>query len=182
MAATKGGRADPYVNHPLAVAALLATVAGIEDEHILAAALLHDTLEDTDATSIELRTQFGAAVVGYVQEVTDDKTLPKSERIRLLLARAPHMSHGAKLIKMADQIHNLQSLLDDPPVLWSMERRADYCSKASTVCRELAGTNRCLEALSAQVIGQCMARIGANTKRGAKRHGHRDRAQIPGKG
>ncbi len=74
------------------------------------AALLHDTVEDTDTTIDELEYMFGPTVARIVQEVTDDKSLPKEERKRLQVVHAPHRSHQAKLVKLADKLYNLRDL------------------------------------------------------------------------
>ena len=74
------------------------------------AALLHDTVEDTDTTLDEVELHFGAQVRRLVEEVTDDKTLPKLERKRLQVEQAPHSSPGAKLVKLADKLYNLRDL------------------------------------------------------------------------
>lgn len=58
----KDSDASPYINHPIAVATVLAAEAGVMDETVLIAAILHDTVEDTEATPAELRERFGPAV------------------------------------------------------------------------------------------------------------------------
>src|SRR5690349_3850684 len=84
----KDAEASPYINHPIALAEVLAGEGGVTDIEVLAAALLHDTIEDTDTTIEELREQFGARIAGVVGEVTDDKDLPKAERKRLQIEHA----------------------------------------------------------------------------------------------
>lgn len=74
------------------------------------AALLHDTVEDTDTSIGELQAIFGQTVARIVQEVTDDKALPKQERKRQQVEHAPHASHQAKLVKLADKLYNLRDL------------------------------------------------------------------------
>lgn len=74
------------------------------------AALLHDTVEDTDTTLDEVELHFGAQVRRLVEEVTDDKTLPKLERKRQQVEQAPHSSPGAKLVRLADKLYNLRDL------------------------------------------------------------------------
>src|SRR5262249_43597128 len=110
----KSADAAPYINHPLRVARLLAEVGGVEDEEVLIAAVLHDTLEDTPTPPDELEAAFGPAVRRLVQEVTDDKSLPKAERKRLQVAHAPGLSPGAALIKLADKIANVHDLAHAP--------------------------------------------------------------------
>jgi GTP diphosphokinase / guanosine-3',5'-bis(diphosphate) 3'-diphosphatase len=107
--------ASPYINHPLSLADILAREGGVEDAAILAAALLHDTVEDTETTFEELEDCFGPRVAGIVAEETDDKSLPKQERKQLQVAKAHSKSPGAKLVKLADKISNLRDILAAPP-------------------------------------------------------------------
>src|SRR5580692_5876723 len=76
----KGRTAEPYVNHLLEVAELLARTAGALDTNLIVAALLHDTIEDVGVTREELAERFGEDVAALVAEVTDDKSLPKDTR------------------------------------------------------------------------------------------------------
>jgi guanosine-3',5'-bis(diphosphate) 3'-pyrophosphohydrolase len=141
----KGPEDTPYVNHVIGVAHTLATVGGITDIVTLVAAILHDTLEDTETTAAELEDRFGRDVCDVVQEVSDDKTLPKQERKRLQVEHAPHLSQRAKQLKLADKTCNLQDVIDSPAVGWSLERRIDYLDwteKSAVGCR---GVNAALE-------------------------------------
>ena len=95
-------KSTPYINHPLAVTDILARVGNVTDAEVLAAAALHDTLEDTETTEEELRTVFGARVLSLVLECTDDKTLPKSERKRQQVDHALHKTPEAKQIKIVE--------------------------------------------------------------------------------
>lgn len=122
----KDADASPYINHPIALANVLANEGGVTDAEVLCAALLHDTIEDTETTAEELRIQFGDAVTSIVLEVTDDKSLPKAERKRLQVEHAPHASPKAKLVKLADKICNLRDILASPPADWSVARKRDY--------------------------------------------------------
>jgi len=141
----KDAEASPYINHPIALAEVLAREGGISDLEVLAAALLHDTIEDTATTAEELRAQFGARIAGIVAEVTDDKDLPKEERKRLQIEHAPAISHGAKLVKLADKICNLRDVADRPPAQWGLERRQEYFEWAKQVIDGLRGAHRGLE-------------------------------------
>ena len=143
----KGADASPYINHPLAVADLLAHDCGERDPDILIAALLHDTVEDTKTTLAEIKQAFGRAVAGIVGEVTDDKSLPKAERKRLQIQHAAQLSAPAKLVKLADKICNLRDLDSSPPVGWSLERRREYFDWAKQVVDRLRGTHAHLEQL-----------------------------------
>ena len=136
---------SPYINHPIDVAQLLWDVGEVRDMDVLLAAILHDTIEDTNTSPEEIRDSFGEEVLSLVLEVTDDKSLPKAERKRLQIATAPDKSFGAKLIKLADKCSNIRDLLALPPAHWSLERRQEYLLWTEKVVAGLRGTNTALE-------------------------------------
>ena len=138
--------ASPYINHPLALAEILARQGGITDAGVIAAALLHDTVEDTETTMEELADLFGKRVAGIVAEVTDDKSLPKEERKRLQIVKSGSKYDEAKLVKLADKIANLRDISSSPPADWSDARKAEYFDWAKAVVDGLRGTNAALEA------------------------------------
>jgi (p)ppGpp synthase/HD superfamily hydrolase len=142
----KGERAEPYINHLTEVAALLAEATDGEDAVLLMGGLLHDTLEDTDATYDELERLFGSEVAALVAEVTDDKSLPQKERKRLQVETTPKKSRRAKLLKIADKTSNLRGLITSPPQGWTAERLSDYVDWAEQVVRSCRGLNARLEA------------------------------------
>jgi GTP diphosphokinase / guanosine-3',5'-bis(diphosphate) 3'-diphosphatase len=142
----KGKEASPYINHPIALAALLAE-AGERDPAVLMAALLHDTVEDTATTFEQLEQCFGADVAAIVREVTDDKRLPKAVRKRLQIERAAGASRRAKLVKLADKICNLRDMRSSPPLDWSPQRRREYFDWARQVVDRMRGTHPQLEKL-----------------------------------
>ncbi|XP_054243704.1 guanosine-3',5'-bis(diphosphate) 3'-pyrophosphohydrolase MESH1 [Indicator indicator] len=141
----KDPEGTPYINHPIGVARILAHEAGVTDIVVLQAALLHDTVEDTDTTLAEIEEQFGQEVSGVVAEVTDDKTLPKMERKRLQIEHAPGSSPRAKLVKLADKLHNLRDLNRCTPEGWSPGRVQEYFQWAAQVVFGLRGTSPALE-------------------------------------
>jgi guanosine-3',5'-bis(diphosphate) 3'-pyrophosphohydrolase len=143
----KDADTSPYINHPIAVANVLACEAGVTDVRTIAAALLHDTVEDTDATAEELRTFFGDDITAIVLEVTDDKSLHKADRKRLQIDRARHLSSRAKLVKLSDKICNVRDIHRSPPSDWPLERRRDYLHWARRVVDGLRGVHGGLEAL-----------------------------------
>jgi guanosine-3',5'-bis(diphosphate) 3'-pyrophosphohydrolase len=143
----KDAEASPYINHPLALARVLKLEAGVAEVDVLVAAILHDTVEDTETTVEELEREFGHAVASIVAEVTDDKSLPKPDRKRLQVEHAPHISHPAKLVKLADKICNLRDVLEAPPSHWPMERRRAYFEWAKAVIDGLRGVHPGLEHL-----------------------------------
>ena len=143
----KDDHGSPYINHPISLARVLCDEAGVTDVRTLCAALLHDTVEDTDTTAEELEAEFGPAIKGIVMEVTDDKRLPKAERKRLQIEHAAKVSKPAKLIKLADKICNLRDVNDAPPVSWDLQRRQSYFDWAREVVSQIRGTHPGLEAL-----------------------------------
>jgi GTP diphosphokinase / guanosine-3',5'-bis(diphosphate) 3'-diphosphatase len=143
----KGARASPYINHPIALAAVLCNEGGVSDVRVLCAALLHDTVEDTQTTPQELEEHFGAEIRHIVAEVTDDKSLPKADRKQLQIQHAALSSHEAKLVKLADKICNLRELVDDPPKDWDLMRQKKYFDWAKEVVDQVRGTNPKLEGL-----------------------------------
>jgi GTP diphosphokinase / guanosine-3',5'-bis(diphosphate) 3'-diphosphatase len=143
----KGNNQEPYVNHPLEVANLLANVGGIDDIDVLIAAILHDTVEDVGVTRDEIADRFGERVASIVMEVTDDKSLPKAERKRLQVEHAPHLSPEAKLVKLGDKISNITDVTKSPPKDWDIKRRREYIDWGEAVVAGLRGTNSGLETL-----------------------------------
>jgi guanosine-3',5'-bis(diphosphate) 3'-pyrophosphohydrolase len=141
----KDSERSPYINHPIEVVQLLWEVGGVRDVDVLLAAILHDTIEDTDTRPEEISDRFGEDVLSYVLEVTDDKSLPKSERKRLQIVNTPHKSYGAKLIKLADKSCNVRNLITMPPKDWSLERKQEYLLWGEKVVAGLRGTNAALE-------------------------------------
>lgn len=122
----KGRKKRPYIGHCIEVAALIANVGKVDDANILAAAMLHDVVEDTKITREEIAREFGPEIDALVAEVTDDKTLDKKKRKQLQIEHAPHLSYGAKIIKIADKISNVREIGVDPPKDWDVERRLEY--------------------------------------------------------
>lgn len=139
--------ASPYINHPLALADVLANEAGIDDPVVLCAALLHDTIEDTDTRADEIEAAFGARVAAVVLEVSDDKSLSKPERKRLQIEHARHASREAQLVKLADKICNLRDLLAAPPANWPAQRKREYFDWAAQVIVGVRGAHPGLEAI-----------------------------------
>ena len=134
------------------MAALIANVGKVEDANVLAAALLHDTVEDTKTTRAELVQEFGAEIDELVAEVTDDKALDKDERKEMQVQHAPHLSYGAKLIKLADKISNVREIGADPPKQWSVDRQRKYFEWAGRVVTAMGGVNPALEEMFARTV------------------------------
>lgn len=124
----------PYVVHPLRVAMAVARAGG--DEHAVAAAICHDTLEDTDATYEELAAEIGSMAADVVVEVTDEKSLKGKARIDAQVAKAPRLSERAKLVKVKDKTDNVYSVVVSPPP-WSPEVKRGYAASAERVVKAL---------------------------------------------
>jgi guanosine-3',5'-bis(diphosphate) 3'-pyrophosphohydrolase len=142
----KGAAAEPYINHLLEVAQLISDSSEQLDTNLVIAGLLHDTIEDTGTTAEELEKAFGNDVTELVLELTDDKSLPKNVRKSLQVQDAAHKSVRAQIIKLADKISNLRSLLTSPPTSWSVERKREYFRWARQVVDALSAPNPVLKA------------------------------------
>ena len=149
----KDVEASPYINHPIQVAELIVRVGGVNDLAVLMAAVLHDTVEDTDTTLDELEDAFGPEVRDLVADVTDDTRLPRAERKRLQVEHASHLSGRAKLIKLADKTCNVRDIGRSPPAGWDEARKAEYLRWAAAVVDECRGTNASLE----RYFDECLA-------------------------
>jgi guanosine-3',5'-bis(diphosphate) 3'-pyrophosphohydrolase len=148
----KGKNKSPYITHPLLVAKAVHQIGGVSDILILTAAVLHDTIEDTKTTDAEISQRFGEDVLSLVRELTDDKTLEKAVRKRLQVVHAPHLSHEAKIIKLADKLMNCRDVLESPPKNWNLQRCQDYMQWAADVVAQMRGANANLEQAFDEVL------------------------------
>lgn len=134
----------PYINHPLAVARILAEV-GIRDLPTLQAALLHDTLEDTATTPTELSSSFGTEVADLVASLTDDDNLRPTTRKLAQLRGAKSLQFKAKLVRIADKLHNVWDIKSHGIPGWTPERENKYFAWACELVKSLEGTHQGLE-------------------------------------
>jgi len=160
----KGAAAEPYVNHVLEVAEILAAHAA--PPAAIIAALLHDTVEDSDqdpepCTLPQIEAAFGPEIAGIVAEVSDDKSLPKEVRKGLQIRHAPKASDAAKQVKLADKIANLRSIAASPPKGWDHARRLEYVGWAGRVAAGLRGVNPALDALFDATYREAVQRLAA---------------------
>lgn len=155
----KDEAASPYINHPIALLHLLHQEARVTDPVVLASALLHDTVEDTDTSLAELETHFGPEIAEIVAQVTDDKSLPKAVRKQHQVDHASSLCDRAKLVKLADKTANLRDLVASPPAGWSVTRRQDYCHWAKQVVDQLRGTHSALETQFDQVYSEAIVQM-----------------------
>ncbi|ETN83878.1 HD domain protein [Necator americanus] len=147
----------PYINHPIGVAYILTNEAKVFDAATLAAALLHDTVEDTKTTLEEIKEQFGQEVHDIVKECTDDKSLPKDVRKRAQIENGPKHSHKAKLVHLADKLYNLRDLERAAPVGWDRRSVKEYFKWSKQVIAGMKGTNENLEILLDDIINKHLA-------------------------
>jgi guanosine-3',5'-bis(diphosphate) 3'-pyrophosphohydrolase len=155
----KGAEGSPYINHPIEVAETLWNIGGVREISIIVAAILHDTVEDTETTLAEIEEHFGPVIRSLVQEVTDDKSLPKPERKRLQIEHAPHLSKGAQQIKLADKISNINDVAFAPPAHWPHQRRVDYLAWADSVVNGLRGCNKPMEELFDKTMSKARSQL-----------------------
>jgi GTP diphosphokinase / guanosine-3',5'-bis(diphosphate) 3'-diphosphatase len=141
----KDAEASPYINHPIQLAYILVQ-ADIEDPIVLASALLHDTIEDTNTTHDEIEIVFGHEIANIVVECSDDKALTKLERKQAQVDKAAKISQKAKLVKIADKIANVSDIDGAPPAGWSLERKREYYDWAKRVVDQMRGVHAKLEA------------------------------------
>jgi (p)ppGpp synthase/HD superfamily hydrolase len=118
LAHRRKGTDIPYLTH-LASVALILTRAGLDDDELLAAALLHDAVEDADVSHEAIAEEFSPRVADLVAAVTEVKrdeegaALPWRQRKEEHLSRLRHAPFEAKAVALADKLHNLGTLADD---------------------------------------------------------------------
>jgi guanosine-3',5'-bis(diphosphate) 3'-pyrophosphohydrolase len=156
----KGTGKIPYINHPVNVLKLLSKF-GETDTDLLAAALLHDVIEDTTKNEQEIKElsdiihlKFGENVLLTVLEVSDNKNLPVKERKRLQVVHTPNLSDRAKKLKIADKICNMIDIKNDPPLNWPLERKLRYLDWAKQVVAGARGLNKKLDQYFDQVYDE----------------------------
>ena len=137
----KGTAGEPYINHLLEVACLVAEATEGRDPDLVVAALLHDAVEDQQISRAAIALEFGEDVAVLVMEVTDDKTLPKQRRKQLQVEHAAEKSPRAAILKLADKTSNLAALAVSPPASWGASRRLDYVQWARDVAAGLQVDN-----------------------------------------
>jgi guanosine-3',5'-bis(diphosphate) 3'-pyrophosphohydrolase len=155
----KDEQASPYINHPIKVVDTMWRIGQVRHMPALAAAVLHDTIEDTSATPLEIRDMFGDEVLKLVLEVSDDKSLPSQTRKQLQIEHAPLLSEAAKQIKLADKICNVYDVSHSPPKNWSLQRIQEYLEWCGKVVAGLRGTNPALEAMFDEVLRDANAML-----------------------
>jgi len=140
----KGLKPIPYINHPIGVAKHLIEHLHDPSIDILQAAILHDTLEDTNTTFEELKQNFGHMVAEIVKELTDDMSLPYAKRKQVQVEKANYLSYEAGCIKIADKHCNINDVLYSR-IGWMRQRKIQYIKWAQQVVGEISNKNPELE-------------------------------------
>ena len=153
----KGFNQVPYINHPLKVAQMLID-CDENDENVLIAAILHDVIEDTDASYEEISVEFNKEIADLVIEVTDDKELPYAIRKELQVKGAPSLSTSAKKIKIADKICNIRDIVNYP-LDWSTERKLSYLEWAQQVVSGCRNVNPSLEEIFNNALNEGLEKL-----------------------
>jgi myo-inositol-1(or 4)-monophosphatase len=164
------GKGFPYIVHPMEAVAIVATMTS--DQELLAAAALHDTVEDTDVTVERIRAEFGERVAALVEAESDryDDSIPEEAswhaRKQAAIDRLTHASTDAKIVALGDKLSNMRAIARDyaeqGDAFWRLfhvtdrsEHEWHYRGLADAL-RELSGTfaYQEFERLINQVFGQ----------------------------
>jgi GTP diphosphokinase / guanosine-3',5'-bis(diphosphate) 3'-diphosphatase len=134
---TRKDRRTPYIVHPAAVMRVLSSEVGVTDPDLLCAALLHDVLEDTPTTAVQLRAHFGARVARWVEELTippefHGPAVSDAVKTEVQLRAARRISWPAVLVKLADRVDNLR---DSANALWTAQKRRAYRNQTREILR-----------------------------------------------
>lgn len=130
------GKGFPYIVHPMEAVEIVATIT--PDQELLAAAALHDTVEDTDVTVEQLRAEFGERIASLVASESDEMPEGVSEedswhdRKQAAINRLAAASHDAKIVALGDKLSNMRAIARDYKVkgdaLWSIFHVKDKAS------------------------------------------------------
>lgn len=163
----KGNLDIPYINHPIEVANVLSHSCNSDDIVLLAAAVLHDTIEDTETSYDELVGIFGTEIADVVLEVTDDMKLSKERRKQIQVEKAAGLSDRAKKIKIADKICNVLDILQTR-FHWTDRQKLEYVDWSVQVVDKCRGIDEVLETEFDKVLAIAKEVIGWNDFRKAK--------------
>lgn len=141
------GQELPYLLHITQVCgevihALTLSSENLNTDLAIQAALLHDTIEDTEVTFKDIEVEFGPTVAKGVLALTKDENLPKPDQMPDSIKRILKESAEIRIVKMADRIVNLQ----EPPYFWKPEKRKKYQAEAGKILEALQGVHPFIEA------------------------------------
>jgi len=178
----KGSAQEPYINHLLEVASLVAEATHGKDPELVIAALLHDAIEDQEVPLEFIEREFGKRVADVIGHVSDDKALPKEERKKKQIKTASKKSNDAKIIKLADKTSNMLAIAFSPAPDWSVKRRLEYIRWARDVVDGLRGASPWLEEEFDNAAGEAESSLavrGRKPQQSAEHHqGHMSRSSL----
>lgn len=160
----KGKLGIPYVNHCCEVARLVAEAGGAPE--IVAAAVLHDVVEDSDVTVGRLREAFGARVAETVEALTNPPEWDRLPRPEMKARQAKHVGDAGpevRLIKIADQTSNVSDIAREPGA-WTPERARAYIEGAALVVDACRGVDAGLEAAFDAAVGRARAALSGSAE------------------
>lgn len=158
---TGSGTKSPQISHIQQVADLVWIAGGNTDQ--ITAAWLHDTVEDTDLDIEYIRSEFGDTVADLVDGLTDPldfATLSTLERKKLQAERIATKSMDTKLIKLADQISNVNFLATDPPEIFTTDMQREYIAGAKLIADACSESSPFLYNLFNSVYQKAVDRYG----------------------
>lgn len=141
----KGAAQEPYIDHLIEVMDLVGRATGGGDVDLMIAALLHDAIEDAGVTPEEIAAGFGDRVARIVVENSDDMRLPKPERKARRVAAMAVKPADSRMVKMADVISNLRSVVISAPAGWGSERKLGYLESCRALVEAGRGASETLE-------------------------------------
>lgn len=132
------GKGFPYIIHPLEAMAIVATITN--DSELLAAAVLHDTIEDTEVTYDDIKREFGERIANLVAKETDVRTAPDGRKLTWQERKQRDMdnlrasSHDVKVVALGDKLSNMRAIARDYRTigddLWQIFRIKDKATHA----------------------------------------------------
>lgn len=153
---------QPIIEHLAEVAGLVEMAGGTDVQ--IAAAWLHDTVEDTKTTLDMIRQEFGVEIARLVDGLTDPPefaAMPLAQRKPLQAERLAKKSDEIKLIKLCDQISNVRSVLHDPPSEWDAAKSLAYVTGAQKLAEICAGLSPMLDGLFDEVFDEACRKYKA---------------------
>lgn len=153
------GNGEPYINHPMRVASMVADSTSEED--VVIAAVLHDVIEDGDISFDDIESRFGSRVRVLLEGVTDDpsiKNMQRSERKEAQAQKLRFKCSDVKLIKLADQTDNIESLLASLGA-WDAEKARVYASTSICILNTCQEASNSLHARAMKAIDEVNARL-----------------------
>jgi len=147
----KGAGGIPYINHPIEVASLLLSKMKNPSPEVILAAILHDTLEDTDTQAEEIESGWGEKVCSIVMEVSDNMKLPPLKRKEQQVIHADRLSPEARAVKMADKICNIRDILYTR-IRWIRWQKISYINWSVEIIQQISRSHPELEAEFRQTL------------------------------